>query len=109
MTTAAEHAEIMFRNEGKQPIRPPFPALRHYREHTYNSIGIVPGNGAEWYKFRTAVLPLLKPNIVGSYLRSHESIADAFVDYIGRNVNENGALKDIFNHLLKYTIEGCFL
>ncbi|GJQ87090.1 hypothetical protein Trydic_g23943 [Trypoxylus dichotomus] len=105
ITTNADHAEILLRNEGKYPIRPPFPALLHYRNKTYGSVGVVPGNGEEWYKYRQGVTSLLKPNLVQSYRTQHEKIARDFVEYIAKNKDEKSVLNDLFQHLMKYTIE----
>ncbi|KAF5295478.1 hypothetical protein FQR65_LT10466 [Abscondita terminalis] len=105
MTTNADHTETLFRKEGRMPIRPPFPALIHYRKKTFNSVGVVPGNGEEWYKFRTGAIPLLKPNLVKAYKKAHAEIAEDFIKYIEKNLDENLVLSDLFNHLLKFTIE----
>ncbi|KAK4877717.1 hypothetical protein RN001_010223 [Aquatica leii] len=105
MTTNADDTETLFRNEGRMPIRPPFPALIHYRKKTFNSVGVVPGNGEEWYKFRTGATPLLKPDLVKAYEERHETIGDAFIKYINENLDKNLILHDLFNHLLKFTIE----
>lgn len=105
-TTDADHTETLCRNEGKLPIRPPFPALLHYRHRTYGSVGVVPGNGKEWYKYRQGVLPLLKTNIVQSYADRHENVANNFIKYIKRNRNDGMILEDVFRHLLRFTIEG---
>ncbi|XP_018327235.1 probable cytochrome P450 49a1 isoform X2 [Agrilus planipennis] len=105
ITTDADHTEILFRNEGKLPSRPPFPALLHYRKEAFNSIGIVPGNGKEWYRFRSYVLPLLKKNLVQSYQAKHDAIASTFVDYIKKHRTENRTMEDLYKHLLKFSIE----
>ncbi|KAI4469416.1 cytochrome p450 family 4 [Holotrichia oblita] len=105
VSTDADHTEALFRNEGKYPIRPAFPALLHYRRVNYGSVGVVPGNGEEWYKYRQGVMPLLKANLVRSYRQKHEEIADNFVEYIDKNMNRMLILEDVFTHLLKYTIE----
>lgn len=105
ITTNADDTEILCRNEGKYPIRPPFPALLHYRRKIYDSVGVVPGNGEEWYKYRQGVTPLLKANIVQSYKERHEGIAADFVGYVERNRNKAFVLEDVFKHTLKYAIE----
>ncbi|KAF5282396.1 hypothetical protein FQA39_LY17593 [Lamprigera yunnana] len=105
MSTDAEVTETLFRNEGKMPVRPPFPALIHYRQKTFNSVGIVPGNGKEWYKFRTGATVLLKQNTVKAYIKNQEIISEAFVKYIQKNLDQNFVLNDLFSHLLKFTIE----
>lgn len=109
ISTDADHTEILFRNEGKLPIRPSFPALVHYRKNNFNSIGIVPGNGEEWYKFRKGVIPLLKSSVVKNYAGNHEEIADSFVKYIEKSRDNNLILSDLYSHLIKFSIEGGFL
>lgn len=106
ITTDADDVKTLFYNEGKLPFRPAFPALYHYRKNNFNSVGIVPGNGEEWYKFRSGVNSLLKTNFVKTYEDKHIEIAKNFCDYVIKNRNDNFVLKDCFEHLLKYTIEG---
>lgn len=108
ITIDADDAKTLYLNEGKYPVRPPFPALEHYRKKRFNSIGVVPGNGEEWYKFRSGVTPLLKNNLVQSYAKEHEAVADTFVEYIRVKRNNNYILEDLFLHLLKFAIEGIF-
>lgn len=105
ITINANHTEAMYRNEGRYPKRPAFPALLHYRKKTFNSAGVVPGNGEEWHHFRKGVNPLLKTQLVSCYADQHESIAKDFVKYINRTKHKD-LLEDIFTHLLKYSIEG---
>lgn len=106
VTTNADDAEIMFRNEGKLPNRVSFPALVHYRKKMFNSVGVTPGNGYEWYHFRKGVNPLLKTNLIKTYAEGHKKIAADFVDYIKRMRNSNNLMEDMFTHLLKYSIQG---
>lgn len=108
ITIDADDAKTLFLNEGKYPVRPPFPALVHYRRKRFNSIGVVPGNGEDWYKLRSGVTPLLKSSLVQGYSKEHKDVADTFVEYIGINRNDNYILEDLFQHLLKFTIEGIF-
>ena len=65
-------------------------------------------NGEEWYKFRAAILPLLKKPVVQAYAHQQIKVAGTFVDYIQSNLEEgsSGYINDIFQHLLKFTIEG---
>lgn len=100
--------KTLFLNEGKYPVRPPFPALVHYRKKRFNSIGVVPGNGGDWYKLRSGVTPLLKNSLVQSYAEEHEAVANTFVEYIQIKRNDNYVLEDLFQHLLKFAIEGIF-
>lgn len=108
VTVNADDAKTLFLNEGKYPIRPAFPALVHYRKKRFNSLGVVPGNGEEWYKYRTGVTPLLKSSLVQLYLKHHEDIADAFVSYAKQKKGADGRLTDVYQHILKYAIEGSY-
>lgn len=105
VTTDAQHTEQLFRNEGVHPCRPPFPALLHYRSRTFGSVGVVPGNGEEWYHFREGVNPLLKKTLLQRYIPQQTEIAKEFVQYIARNTNQNGVMEDLFQHLFRYSIE----
>lgn len=106
VTINPNDAEIMFRNEGKQPVRPAFPALLHYRKKAFNSVGVVPGNGNEWYHFRKGVNPLLKTHLISTYAKKHLEVAKDFVQYVTDKRNKTCVLEDIFTHLLRYSIEG---
>ncbi|XP_069692677.1 probable cytochrome P450 49a1 [Periplaneta americana] len=107
VTVDAEDTRTMFRHEGRYPYRPPFPALHYYRQNTFGSIGIVPGNGEEWYKFRAAVLPLLHTRVVQAYIEPQKQVAQSFVDYLQTKMDETSSdvVTDIFQHLLRFTIE----
>ncbi|KAJ8924762.1 hypothetical protein NQ315_000915 [Exocentrus adspersus] len=105
ITTNADHTETLFRNEGLRPNRPPFPALYHYRNQAFNSVGVVPGNGEEWYRFRSGVTPLLKTSLLQSYVEEQEDVSDSFVAYIKKHLNQKSVLNDVVEHLLKFAIE----
>lgn len=106
ITLDANHGRILSNNEGKYPKRPSFPALLHYRKTVFNSTGVVPGNGIEWFKFRQAFNPLLNYNIVQNYKTVQIEIAKTFVQYIETTRNKDFVIFDLYTHLLKYSIEG---
>ncbi|GLV45684.1 Cytochrome P450 12b2 [Carabus blaptoides fortunei] len=101
----ADDARTLYRHEGRLPHRPPFPALYYYRKKMFNSIGIVPGNGEEWYVYRSAVTPLLKPNIYTAYAKQNLEIANDFVEYLKTKRNKEDIVRDVYQHLLKFSIE----
>ncbi|PSN54195.1 hypothetical protein C0J52_03559 [Blattella germanica] len=107
ITVDADDTRTLFRHEGRLPHRPPFPALLYYRQHKFGSIGIVPGNGGDWYKFRAAILPLLRKQVVEAYADRQRKVAETFVEYIQLKIEKNptGKITDIFQDLLKFTIE----
>ncbi|KAJ9594261.1 hypothetical protein L9F63_014317 [Diploptera punctata] len=100
VTVDADDTRTLFRHEGRLPHRPPFPALLHYRQHKFGSIGIVPGNGEDWYKFRAAILPLLRKQIFQAYIDQQKKVAETFVDYIQTNLKENS--EGIFTKSLNF-------
>lgn len=107
VTINADDAKTLILNEGKYPYRPTFPALVHYRTRRFNTIGITPGNGVEWYKFRSGVTSLLNPSVFAKYQKRHSEIAVDFVDYIKTIRNEkNFLVEDIYRHVLKFAVEG---
>jgi cytochrome P450 len=68
-------------------------------------------NGEEWYKFRSAILPLLQPSVVKAYANQHMQVASNFVDYIQMKMDESSSeiVTDICQHLMKFSIEGTSL
>jgi thymidylate synthase ThyX len=68
-------------------------------------------NGEEWYKFRSAILPLLQPHVVKAYANEHMQIASSFADYIQMKMDESSSeiVTDICQHLMKFSIEGMSL
>jgi hypothetical protein len=43
VTVDADDTRTMFRYEGRHPFRPSFPAVQHYRQKRFGSVGVVPG------------------------------------------------------------------
>lgn len=68
-------------------------------------------SGEEWYKFRSAILPLLQPHVVKAYAKQHTQVASSFVDYIQMKMNESSSeiVTDICQHVMKFSIEGMLL
>lgn len=107
ITINADDTKTLFLNEGKYPFRPTFPALVHYRKKRFNSVGVTPGNGEEWYKFRSGVTSLLNNSVVTKYKKRHNEIAADFVGYIKTVRDEkNYLVDDIYKHVLKFAVEG---
>uniref|UniRef100_A0A1B6MLQ6 Cytochrome P450 n=1 Tax=Graphocephala atropunctata TaxID=36148 RepID=A0A1B6MLQ6_9HEMI len=106
ITVNADDTRTMYQHEGLRPHRPAFPALYHYRKNNFNSIGIVPGNGEEWYHFRRAINPILNTKLLQTYLERQQNVADRFVDYVEKQKNDDGLFTDLYSHLLKFSIEG---
>ncbi|CAH1170206.1 unnamed protein product [Phaedon cochleariae] len=109
ITTDANNTETLFRNEGVKPIRPPFAALWHYRKKVFSSVGVVPANGEEWYKFRGGINTLLNPKLLETYRNEQGVVARRFVSYIEKERNQNLVLNDLVEHLMKFSIEAISL
>ncbi|KAJ3662902.1 hypothetical protein Zmor_007219 [Zophobas morio] len=105
VTLNPDDSRTLFQNEGRTPKRPAFAALVHYRTKAFNSVGVVPGNGEEWYKMRKGVTPLLQHQVINPYKKQQQEIAKIFTDYVKLHRGENFVLQDIYSHLLKFTIE----
>ncbi|KAG8277544.1 hypothetical protein J6590_040551 [Homalodisca vitripennis] len=106
ITVDANDTRTMYQHEGLRPHRPSFPALYYYRKKNFNSVGIVPGNGDEWYHYRKAITPILNTKLLQTYLDRQHVVANRFTDYIEKQKNEDGTLTDLYSHLLKFSIEG---
>lgn len=63
-------------------------------------------NGAEWYRLRKAIAPLMAKNVYESFIPRHKEAAVDFIKYIKLNRNKDGCLFDIFSHLTKFSVEG---
>jgi hypothetical protein len=48
VTVDADDTRTMFRHEGRHPFRPSFPAVQHYRQKAFGTMGIVPGQVKEY-------------------------------------------------------------
>ncbi|XP_063240685.1 probable cytochrome P450 49a1 [Bacillus rossius redtenbacheri] len=105
ITVDAYDTRELFRHEGRYPYRPTFPALYHFRQKQFRSIGIVPGNGAEWHRFRAAVLPLLRPAVVQAYAARQDEVAGRLARHIRALRAADGLLTDVFQFLLHFAVE----
>jgi len=68
-------------------------------------------SGGEWYKFRSAILPLLQPHVIKADAKQHMQVASNFLDYIQMKIDESSSeiLTDICQHLMKFGIKGMLL
>ncbi|PSN36324.1 Cytochrome P450 302a1 [Blattella germanica] len=75
--------ERVFRNEGRYPERRSHLALQKYRQdrpQLYNTGGLLPTNGPEWWKLRTEFQRALsRPQNVRSFLPDSDHIIQEFV------------------------------
>jgi len=78
--------EVVFRNQGKCPIRPPNEFVRHYRlknTDKYPNVGLANMLGEEWYKQRLLLAPaLMKLKVVQNHIPSQNKVCDDFVNYL---------------------------
>ncbi|KAK4037016.1 hypothetical protein OUZ56_029060 [Daphnia magna] len=97
--------KTMFDHEGKYPQRPTFDALKDYRKRKYQTVGIVPDNGEEWYRMRQNVQVLLKLKTVHSYWNRQQAVAEEFSACLLPKTNADGVIKDFVQHAFQYSLE----
>ncbi|XP_050523737.1 probable cytochrome P450 49a1 isoform X2 [Daktulosphaira vitifoliae] len=105
ITTRAEDTKIMFSNEGKNPVRPGFPALNILRKKLFNSGGLISENGPEWYRLRKPIAALQKKSIYTSFIPQHQEVAIDFIDYIKKNRGKDNILENVLYHMMKFSID----
>ncbi|XP_069674486.1 cytochrome P450 302a1, mitochondrial [Periplaneta americana] len=78
--------EQVFRHEGRYPERRSHLALQKYRQdrpNVYNTGGLLPTNGPEWWRLRSEFQRgLSRPQKVKSYLPQTDQIIQEFVDQL---------------------------
>ncbi|XP_014253807.1 cytochrome P450 302a1, mitochondrial [Cimex lectularius] len=95
-----EDIEMVYKNEGKFPSRRSHLALQHYREarpHLYNTGGLLPVNGSEWWRIRSNFQKSLsKIKAVRALIPKNEEIFDEFFDkFVKPGVPNNNFLSEI--------------
>ncbi|KAK7056563.1 hypothetical protein SK128_013799 [Halocaridina rubra] len=109
-----EDTKTLFQNEGPLPSRPPIDMLEYYRKSRpqwYTSTGLVPGNGPEWRRLRSAVQGLLKREIVSRYRAKQASVCRDFISHVQRqypvSINGRGGhcIQNLLPLLFCYTLE----
>nr|QST15060.1 CYP362A7 protein [Diaphanosoma celebensis] len=109
-STNPDDAEVMYRNEGRFPIRLGFDTLKKYREKRvehYSSAGLILAQGEDWWKLRSkAQQPMMKPKNIYNYLPAINDIGDEFIDRIRLIRQENNEMKpDFINELYRWALE----
>ncbi|CAH1398079.1 unnamed protein product [Nezara viridula] len=83
---SAQDIEKIYKNEGKYPERLGHLALMHYRlcrPHLYNSGGLLPTNGSEWWRLRSTFQKhIARVQDARSFLSKGEDIINDFVTTI---------------------------
>ncbi|CAG2102706.1 unnamed protein product [Medioppia subpectinata] len=78
--------EVVFRSQGKCPIRPANEFVSHYRlnnAHKYPNVGLSNMMGEEWYQQRQLLAPaLMSLKAVQNHIPSQNAICDDFMDYL---------------------------
>ncbi|XP_050687222.1 probable cytochrome P450 49a1 isoform X2 [Eriocheir sinensis] len=100
-----EDTKKIFQAEGRYPQRPVLDILTHYRSKRpqwFTSPGLVPGNGPEWRRLRSAIHPLLRLEVVTAYRAAQTEVADDLVRVIAASSQSSD--KTIKGEPLKYTV-----
>nr|CAD7394250.1 unnamed protein product [Timema cristinae] len=94
-----EDIEQVFRAEGRYPERRSHLALakcRRDRPHVYNTGGLLPTNGPEWLRLRSAFQrDLSRPNCVKTYLPAIDKVIQEFLNKITPGHNGNDFLPEL--------------
>lgn len=102
-----EDIEVLFRTEGKYPQRRSHLALEKYRldrPNIYNTGGLLPTNGPEWFRIRSASQKgLSSPNSVQNFLPGANDVIQEWLDQI-TEVKTNSK-KDYLPHISRLFLE----
>nr|XP_053635943.1 probable cytochrome P450 49a1 [Cherax quadricarinatus]XP_053636019.1 probable cytochrome P450 49a1 [Cherax quadricarinatus]XP_053636070.1 probable cytochrome P450 49a1 [Cherax quadricarinatus] len=114
MVFQPEDTKKIFQAEGQYPVRPGLDILQHYRAtrpHWFSSPGLVPGNGPEWRRLRSAVHSVLRPEVVSRYREAQNQVAVDLVRYLRETCspvhgrNDDCVVQDLLPLLYHYTLE----
>ncbi|XP_042233140.1 ecdysone 20-monooxygenase-like [Homarus americanus] len=110
-----EDTAKIYQAEGRLPVRPGLDILTYYRASRptwFSSPGLVPGNGSEWRRLRSAVHALLRPEVVSRYRAAQNKVAEDLVcllmaRYPLQEGPEGGShvVPDLLPLLFHYTLE----
>lgn len=110
--------ETVLRNEGVFPLRQFMDSVVHYRLNIRKDIfskaaGTLSLQGEEWFKFRSAVNPILmQPRVIQQYTGSMDKVAGELVDnmrYFAKQ-NENNEMPENFqDEIYKWALESVAL
>ncbi|XP_045612773.2 probable cytochrome P450 49a1 [Procambarus clarkii] len=121
MVFQPEDTRRIFKAEGQYPVRPGLDILKHYRSRRpqwFTSPGLVPGNGPEWRRLRSAIHSLLRPEVVSRYRATQNDVAKDLVGLLREHTSLGGGggpgdghrqqsrvVKDLLPLLFRYTLE----
>ncbi|XP_046450479.1 cytochrome P450 302a1, mitochondrial-like isoform X1 [Daphnia pulex] len=104
-----EDIERMHQVEGRYPSRRSHTALEFYRlqrPHIYNSGGLLPTNGPEWYRLRQALQrPINMMENIRQYIPGIDSISSEFAEQIAISIKKNKTSPDFLEDLSKVFLE----
>ncbi|GFU40842.1 cytochrome P450 302a1, mitochondrial [Nephila pilipes] len=86
----------IYRNDGKYPLRKSHEVIAKYRRdrpHLYNSVGLGPGMGAEWYHLRRMLPSAVGGNVYLPFRSELEEVVDDFIDLAQSKLDENGEVE----------------
>ncbi|XP_073990078.1 cytochrome P450 302a1, mitochondrial [Rhodnius prolixus] len=98
--------EQVYKSEGKFPARRSHLAVAHYRlsrPHLYNTGGLLPTNGSEWWRLRsTFQKPLARIQDVRLFLPSSDKIIG---DFLTTFIGEGVVIYDFLPHISRLNLE----
>ncbi|KAG8201508.1 hypothetical protein JTE90_011184 [Oedothorax gibbosus] len=101
--------EVVSRNEGKNPKRDFFVAMRMMREsnpEVYSTAGVAAANGEDWFHIRRrSQKPMLRPDIMKTYLPQMNVIADDLIRRVRLLRQPNHQVPGLIEELFKWALE----
>jgi len=106
-----EDAQTLLKNDGNYPIEAAFDFWVYYRNNLKKDMypesgGLVGSHGKEWYKVRSKVQQdMLRPKSAMFYIDSIANISEELVDAFTRNMDANGEVEDVTEHIYRWSLE----
>ncbi|XP_054161042.1 ecdysone 20-monooxygenase-like [Oppia nitens] len=102
--------EVVLKNQGRCPIRPPNDFVTHYRlrnKDRYANVGLSNMMGDQWYRHRQLLAPaLMSLKAVHQHIPSQNKICDDFLDYIWQIRDQtNDVLMDLSDATNRLALE----
>ena len=105
-----EDIQVMFNNDGQNPIEPGFDFWVYYRNHLkkdlYPSGGLIGNHGEEWWKVRSLVQQdMLRPKSAMFYINCIEEISQEFVDKMVACSDSQMEVDDVTKYIYRWSLE----
>ncbi|KAK3583387.1 hypothetical protein CHS0354_040351 [Potamilus streckersoni] len=107
-----DDAELIFRTEGKWPLRDSFFFMQKHFNILHNKgvHGLATAQEAEWHKLRQGVSKyIVPPQVIGEYCRGVQMVARDFVTRLGKVKDSEGLIENVIPHIKNFSFEAIAL